>query len=91
MTALKDMKAHRAERLTQALNPWMAFAKIERLAWDGHAFALPEWLNTYFGWWGIHTNGNPDFYNLPRRYKVSIRPSVAEMPAEIVQTGKPVA
>jgi len=91
MTALKEMKAHQAERLTQALKPWMAFAEIERFAWDGHACIPPEWLNTYFGWWGIDTKGNPDFYNLPRKYEISIRPSVAEMPHETVLTGEPVA
>ena len=91
MTGLEETKAHRAERVEQALNPWTASVEIERLAGDGHASIPPECLNTYFGWSGIYTQGDGVFYNLPRTYTVSIRASVVEMPAETVLTGEPVA
>ena len=31
-----ETKAQRAERLKRALNPWTAFAEIERFAREGH-------------------------------------------------------
>ena len=57
MQALKETKAQRAERLKQALNPWTAFAEIERFAREGHASIPPEW-STYFRWWGIYSQGD---------------------------------
>jgi sulfite reductase (ferredoxin) len=58
MQAVKETKAQRAERLKHALNPWTAFAEIERFAREGHASIPTEWLNTYFRWWGIYTQGD---------------------------------
>jgi len=54
----KETKAQRAERLKGALNPWSAYAEIERFAREGWDSIPPEWLNTYFRWWGIYTQGD---------------------------------
>src|SRR6266581_1274794 len=115
-----ETKAQRVERLKRELNPWEAYAEIQRFAREGWDAIPPEWLGTCFRWWGIYTqgdgigaiggkggegkatrhvtgcplagvdadeivdasplvqaatrmlNGNPAFYNLPRKYKVSI-------------------
>src|SRR5439155_1302886 len=97
---VKETKAQKAERLKRELNPWEAYDDIVRFARDGFQSIPAEWLNTYFRWWGVYTqgdgigavggkggqgkavphfmvririlNGNPDFYNLPRKYKISI-------------------
>ena len=53
----KETKAQRAERLKQALNPWEAYAEIQRFAREGHASIPPEWA-TYFRWWGIYSQGD---------------------------------
>ena len=53
----KETKAQRAERLKGALNPWAAYAEIERFAREGFDSIPPEWLNTYFRWWGLYTPG----------------------------------
>ena len=53
-----ETKAQRAERLKGALNPWAAYAEIERFARDGVGSIPPEWLGTYFRWWGIYTQGD---------------------------------
>jgi sulfite reductase (ferredoxin) len=54
----KETKAQRAERLKRELNPWAAYAEIERFARDGVESIPPEWLGTYFRWWGIYTQGD---------------------------------
>jgi sulfite reductase (ferredoxin) len=56
--AVRETKAQRVERLKAALNPWAASAEIERFARDGFDSIPPEWLNTYFRWWGIYTQGD---------------------------------
>jgi sulfite reductase (ferredoxin) len=53
-----ETKAQRVERLKRELNPWEAYTEIERFAREGHASIPPEWLNTYFRWWGIYTQGD---------------------------------
>jgi sulfite reductase (ferredoxin) len=53
-----ETKAQRAERLKAALNPWAAHAEIERFAREGFDAIPPEWLNTYFRWWGLYTQGD---------------------------------
>src|SRR5262245_17519223 len=57
MATLNETKAQRAERLKQALNPWTAFAEIERFAREGHASIPPAW-GTYFRWGGIYSQGD---------------------------------
>jgi sulfite reductase (ferredoxin) len=56
--AAKETKAKRVERLKRELNPWSAFAEIERFAREGFGAIPPEWLNTYFRWWGVYTQGD---------------------------------
>src|SRR5688572_13075888 len=55
--AVKETKAQRAERLKRELNPWEAYADIQRFAREGHASIPPEWA-TYFRWWGIYSQGD---------------------------------
>jgi sulfite reductase (ferredoxin) len=55
---VKETKAQRAERLKAAINPWAAYAEIERFGREGWDSIPPEWLNTYFRWWGIYTQGD---------------------------------
>ena len=54
----KETRAQRAERLKREKNPWECFDEIERFARQGHASIPPEWLGTYFRWWGIYTQGD---------------------------------
>jgi sulfite reductase (ferredoxin) len=56
--AVQETKAQRAERLKRELNPWAAYAEIERFAREGVGAIPPEWLATYFRWWGIYTQGD---------------------------------
>jgi sulfite reductase (ferredoxin) len=55
--AIRETKAQRAERLKRELNPWEAYAEIQRFAREGHASIPPEWA-TYFRWWGIYSQGD---------------------------------
>ena len=54
----KETKAQRVERLKWAKNPWECFDEIERFAREGYTAIPPEWLGTYFRWWGIYTQGD---------------------------------
>ena len=56
--ALKETKAQRVERLKREQNPWEAYADIQRFAREGWDSVPPEWLGTYFRWWGIYTQGD---------------------------------
>jgi sulfite reductase (ferredoxin) len=56
--AVKETKAQRVERLKRELNPWEAYADIVRFAREGWDAVPPEWLGTYFRWWGIYTQGD---------------------------------
>src|SRR2546426_11813723 len=53
-----ETKAQRVERLKRELNPWEAYAEIQRFAREGWDAVPPEWLGTYFRWWGIYTPGD---------------------------------
>jgi sulfite reductase (ferredoxin) len=55
---VKETKAQRAERLKRAFNPWEGLAQIRRFARDGFQSIPPEWISTYFRWWGIYTQGD---------------------------------
>ncbi len=55
---MKETKAERVERLKRELNPWEAYADILRFAREGWDAIPPEWLGTYFRWWGIYTQGD---------------------------------
>src|SRR5690242_11709004 len=54
----KETKAQRAERLKQGKNPWEGLDEILGFAQQGFAAIPPEWLSTYFRWWGVYTQGD---------------------------------
>ncbi len=54
----RETKAQKVERLKRALNPWECLAEIRRFAREGYAAIPPEWLGTYFRWWGIYPQGD---------------------------------
>src|SRR5262249_27929407 len=56
--AKKETKAQRAERLKGELNPWEQLEAIRRFAREGYESIPAAWLNTYFRWWGIYTQGD---------------------------------
>src|ERR1700732_1213278 len=55
---LKETKAQRSERLKRAFNPWDGLAEIRRFAREGFTSIPPEWIGTYFRWWGVYTQGD---------------------------------
>ncbi len=55
---IKETKAQRVERLKREKNPWECLAEMERFAREGYDAIPPEWLNTYFRWWGVYTQGD---------------------------------
>ncbi len=57
-SAIKETKAQRVERLKRAKNPWEGFEEILRFAREGFASIPPEWIGTYFRWWGVYTQGD---------------------------------
>jgi sulfite reductase (ferredoxin) len=54
----KETKAQRVERLKREKNPWSALDEIRSFARTGFASIPPEWLGTYFRWWGVYTQGD---------------------------------
>jgi len=54
----KETKAQRAERLKREKNPWECLGEIRGFAQQGFAAIPPEWLSTYFRWWGVYTQGD---------------------------------
>jgi sulfite reductase (ferredoxin) len=54
----KETKAERAERLKRAMNPWDGLNEIRRFAREGFNSIPPEWIGTYFRWWGVYTQGD---------------------------------
>jgi sulfite reductase (ferredoxin) len=54
----KETKAQKVERLKRSLNPWERLAEIRRFAREGYASIPPEWLGTYFRWWGVYPQGD---------------------------------
>ena len=54
----KESKAQRVERLKRSQNPWEGLEEIRRFAREGFASIPPEWLGTYFRWWGVYTQGD---------------------------------
>jgi sulfite reductase (ferredoxin) len=55
---LKETKAQRVERLKREKNPLESLGEIRRFAREGHGSIPPEWLGTYFRWWGVYTQGD---------------------------------
>ena len=56
--AKKETKAQRVERLKREMNPWEHFDAIRRFAREGFESIPAAWLNTYFRWWGVYTQGD---------------------------------
>jgi len=54
----KETTAQRAERLKRAMNPWEGLDEIRRFAREGFDSIPPEWIGTYFRWWGVYTQGD---------------------------------
>jgi sulfite reductase (ferredoxin) len=54
----KETKAQRVERLKRSKNPWEGLEEIRRFAREGFASIPPEWIGTYFRWWGVYTQGD---------------------------------
>jgi sulfite reductase (ferredoxin) len=57
-TELTETKAQRIERLKREKNPWECLDEIRAFARQGHASIPPEWLGTYFRFWGVYTQGD---------------------------------
>jgi sulfite reductase (ferredoxin) len=57
-TATKETKAQRVERLKRTMNPWDGLQEIRRFAREGFSSIPPEWIGTYFRWWGVYTQGD---------------------------------
>ena len=53
-----ETKAQKAERLKRAMNPWEGLAEIRRFAREGFDSIPPDWIGTYFRWWGVYTQGD---------------------------------
>jgi sulfite reductase (ferredoxin) len=58
ITAVKETKAQRVERLKRAKNPWEGLEEIRSFARNGFDAIPPEWIGTYFRWWGVYTQGD---------------------------------
>jgi sulfite reductase (ferredoxin) len=54
----KETKAQKVERLKRAMNPWDGLEEIRRFAREGFQSIPPEWIGTYFRWWGVYTQGD---------------------------------
>jgi sulfite reductase (ferredoxin) len=55
---IPETKAQRVERLKREKNPWEHLEDIRRFAREGFGSIPPEWLGTYFRWWGVYTQGD---------------------------------
>jgi sulfite reductase (ferredoxin) len=53
-----ETKAERAERLKRDKNPWECLNEIREFARRGFETIPPEWLDTYFKYWGVYTQGD---------------------------------
>jgi len=53
-----ETKAQRVERLKREKNPWEGLDEIRRFARAGFGSIPPEWIGTYFRWWGVYTQGD---------------------------------
>jgi sulfite reductase (ferredoxin) len=53
-----ETKAQRVERLKRSKNPWEGLDEIRRFAREGFESIPPEWIGTYFRWWGVYTQGD---------------------------------
>lgn len=58
VNTIQETKAQRVERLKREKNPWEALDDIRRFAREGFSSIPPEWIGTYFRWWGVYTQGD---------------------------------
>ncbi len=56
--AVKETKTQRIERLKREKNAWECLDEIRDFARKGHGSIPPEWLATYFRFWGVYTQGD---------------------------------
>jgi len=56
--ALKETKAQKVERLKREKNAWERLDEIRDFAKRGFDSIPPEWLATYFRFWGVYTQGD---------------------------------
>src|SRR5438067_13141521 len=57
-TSKKETKAQRAERLKLFLFQQKTAYEIRRFSREGFSSIPPEWIGTYFRWWGVYTQGD---------------------------------
>jgi sulfite reductase (ferredoxin) len=57
-TEVKETKTQRIERLKREKNAWECLDEVRSFARQGHASIPPEWLGTYFRFWGVYTQGD---------------------------------
>jgi len=55
---VKETKGQRIERLKREKNAWECLDEIRAFAREGHGSIPPEWLGTYFRFWGVYTQGD---------------------------------
>jgi sulfite reductase (ferredoxin) len=55
---LKETKAQKIERLKREKNAWERLDEIREFARKGFDSIPPEWLATYFRFWGVYTQGD---------------------------------
>ena len=55
---VQETKAQRIERLKREKNAWECLDEIRAFARNGHGSIPPEWLGTYFRFWGVYTQGD---------------------------------
>ncbi len=55
---VKETKTQRIERLKREKNAWECLDEIRGFARNGLASIPPEWLGTYFRFWGVYTQGD---------------------------------
>jgi len=55
---VKETKAQKVERLKREKNPWQAFDEVRQFAREGRSSVTPEWIDSYFRWWGTYTQGD---------------------------------
>ena len=58
MKMTKETATQRVERLKRAQNPWEGLDEVRRFAREGFHSIPPEWIGTYFRWWGVYTQGD---------------------------------
>lgn len=54
----KETKAQKVERLKREKNAWEHLDEIRAFARQGYSSIPPEWLGTYFRFWGVYTQGD---------------------------------